>query len=292
MTSIEIIGHVTLDNIVTRKKFFREILGGPPSYGGLALASLGVKVYVTTRLGRDFPEKYLKHLKSKLILNEPYYNETTTRFLLDYTVDPERIVLLSSSAKISPITSTAGIVMVSPTYHEVDVTEIPRLAKQSLVSVDIQGFVRKNIGDGRIIVSELGTNILEIIAKATIVRGNFVEIRALTGEADIEKCLKTIVRKGVEVAISTARNEVKILCSEGFINLRVPPLEGVCPTGAGDVFTAYFTYEYARSYDAYKAALLGLAGSRITVKTVGPSKVDVDELLTTYRMLKEGVEIL
>ncbi|MCL4386753.1 MAG: carbohydrate kinase family protein, partial [Cyanobacteria bacterium] len=60
MVDIVAIGHILNEKIIFPDKEICPVLGSPVAYSSVCLASLGVKVGIVTKIGKDFPQSLFK----------------------------------------------------------------------------------------------------------------------------------------------------------------------------------------------------------------------------------------
>lgn len=279
MFDLVTIGHFSIDLILplgARKP--RRRLGGPPTYTSVSARRLGVTVSVVSRVGRDFPEAYLRWLvKEGVDLSCLKIDETygTTSFLIKYRVGGERDMFLRSRAPPISAEDMAGLearaVHISPIANEVSITIVEKIANMApVVTLDPQGLLRGFDSDGRVFLR--GISDLTFLRHVDVLKASEGELKAMTGLSDVVKALEKIRGFGVKAAIAT------VGVSGAFISLNkgifyipaAPPRRFIDPTGAGDSFMGSFLTEYIRGEDALWCAALGSSAASYVVEEIGP----------------------
>ena len=95
---------------------------------------------------------------------------------------------------------------------------------------------------------------------------------------------------GVEVAMVTSSKTVHAISNGKYF--KFPTYTNVnvkSTTGAGDVFTAFFTYVYSRNYDVEKALAYAIVASSFAVENIGPSSIDRERF---FERLREYMDLL
>jgi sugar/nucleoside kinase (ribokinase family) len=167
MVSFDIVtvGHFAIDFIkLPNRVGAKPALGGPPTYVSLAARKLGANVSVISKVGGDFPDKYLRFLEHRGInLSGLKKDEgaSTTSFLLDYSASEERKLVLKNKApplkaKDIPETLNTKAVHIAPIANEISYKTVCKLRTyDSIVSMDPQGFVRRFKKNGKVYMGQL-----------------------------------------------------------------------------------------------------------------------------------------
>lgn len=273
-------GNLAIDLIISpRISAPKPTLGGPPTYASLSARNLDARVAVVSKVGGDFPDKYLAWLKRELVdvsHVRRVADALTTRFVLKYTDNERQLRLEASAPSILPDDFPddlrARAVHVAPIANEVPLETFNKLrGAAETLALDPQGFVRG--------FDELGNVRMQrwrerrILGQVDIYKSSLPEIRAVTGVADLRLAMKKIHDFGARVVIVTKGAEGSALSFEGSF-YEVPP----CPprriadqTGAGDAFIGAFLAEYVRGGDPLWCAYVGSATASFVVEEVGPA---------------------
>lgn len=286
-----ILGNITLDDFILRRgKKYNNILGGPPSYSSFALNSLfGVRVGLCSSLGKDFPKKYMKRLKS---IAEIYITErnNTTRFKI-VDIEPRKMFLLAFSGEIENVDlSIDDVYMFSPVYKEIKIEYLNEASHMGLVTLDPQGFFRRIGKDNEVYLSTF-EQFDYIVKRVNILRMSLDEFSVLH-ITNIRDYVKGFVKKGVELAVITSSVKVYYATRECYGELPTyRKVQVVSSTGAGDVFTSVLTYIYSKTTDPVKALAYSIVAAGLSVEKLGPLELDRDRFWSSLKEYKELAEI-
>ena len=281
MFDLVTIGHFAIDIIILPgEEKPKRRLGGPPTYTSLAARRLGSSVSVISKVGGDFPSRYVEWLKRRGVdlsgLKIDGKSQTTS-FLIKYYPNEERDMILKSRAppiciEDLPESIRAKAVHISPIANEVAmdlIAEASRIAP--IVSLDPQGLLRCFNKDGRMHLQ--GIRDLAFLKHIKVFKSSREEIRVLTGKNDVTEAVRKVRSHNVEVVMVTMGEGGTIISFDNKI-LRVPvaePKAVVDPTGAGDVFIGAFLAEYIKDEDPLWCACLGAAAASFVVEKIGPN---------------------
>lgn len=232
-----VIGHLTKDIILKDGKRIERI-GGGAYYSALALSCFG-KVKVLTKIGKDFPERFLEEFgrRIELILLP---SKKSTIYELRYLNKGKRILrLLDKGDEIKaqelPKLDEFDIILVNPVAKEISPETLEGVKKYYL-SLDLQGLVREFKE-----VIEIGKIEKSLLKNVKIIHANLNEISAL---GKFEEAIE-FLRKNIKVALISNGGKKGIAIENGKIYSYYPPkVEVKDTTGAGDCFLAVFTYFY------------------------------------------------
>lgn len=279
MFDLVTIGHFSIDFIILPGESKpRRRLGGPPTYTSIPAKGLGASVSVVSRVGGDFPERYLGWLVRRgvdLSRLKVDGKSRTTSFLIKYREDGERDMILRGRAPPLSEEDIEGLearaVHLSPIANEVPVTLIERAAETApIVSLDPQGMLRQFDEEGRVFLC--GINDLNFLKYVDILKASESELKALTGLSNVLRALEKVRSLGVNVAIATFGTG-GALVSFGSAVYHVPAAQQnriIDPTGAGDSFIGGFLAEYIRGEDLLWCVSVGSSVSSYVIEEVGP----------------------
>src|SRR6266705_3541484 len=174
-STLAVLGSLTLDEVVSNRET-RVAPGGSAFYVSATSARLGAKVDVISEVGMDYPSSNLAWLKNREVGVErvKQLKGKTCRFRLWYRKGSRTLQLVraGSSLKLVELDGWWKAVHLGPVFREVPLSLVPDCRKHSgLVSMDLQGFVRRKGEDGNIILRSSGLgNTLQFVdfVKATI----------------------------------------------------------------------------------------------------------------------------
>ena len=87
-------GHITLDKVITKEQQFLQ-LGGPPSFMSSIDKLIDSRIEVVTQISPYFPLIHPETMKERGVDLIPWTcNAPTTRFILEYTVNPRGLVVV------------------------------------------------------------------------------------------------------------------------------------------------------------------------------------------------------
>lgn len=277
-----VVGHFSIDSILLPKRQHSiTVLGGSVTYVSLVSRRLEKTVSIISRVGGDFPEAYLWWLREEGIDLSGVVKtelEQTTRFELQYGSDlSERTLRLKSKAPAVSLTDisvsvSAKAIHLAPIAGEIsyELTELLR-NRAEILSLDIQGLLRKIDSDGNILLGPpADMRLLELV---NVCKCSENEIKILTGRSDLASSIKAVHDCGVETVIVTKGAEGAVLSLEGTA-YDVPaciPEKVIDPTGAGDVFIGGFLAELVQGHDPYWCACVGSGAASIVVESFGPT---------------------
>ncbi len=280
MFDVITVGHFSIDYInLPGRHVVKPTLGGPPTYVSLAAAKLGAKVSVISKVGEDFPPRYIGWLKNQgidLSGLQKVEGASTTSYTLNYTKGGERQLILRSrappiEAEDIPNQLEAKAIHIAPIANEILPETVRRLRGQSnIVSLDPQGFLRRFKEDGTMFLEQMKD--LEVLRRINLFKASHEEIRMVTGESNLVQAVIKVYEHGVEIVIVTMGGEGSLLYVKGKL-YQVPaakPRVIADTTGSGDVFIGGMLAEYVKGKDPLWCASVGSASASFVVEKLGP----------------------
>jgi sugar/nucleoside kinase (ribokinase family) len=275
------IGHFAIDTILSPKiNQPRPTLGGSATYVSVAVAKLGVKVSVVSKVGGDFPDEYLKWLRNNnvdLSGLKSVPNALTTRYWIKYGDSERRLRLQAMAPMILPADFPSdlcsNVIHIAPIAGEVSAQTVFKARKcAEILSLDPQGFVRTFDKKGNVALKQwLDSGVL---GQIDVFKSAAPEVKAMTKARDVESAMRRISDHGVKTVIVTRGIEGSELFFEERI-FSVPaykPKVLVDPTGAGDAYIGAFLAEYTHTRDVLWCASVGSASASFVVEGVGPGR--------------------
>lgn len=274
------VGHFVIDTIsLPTGMSERTELGGSATYVSVAAAKLGAKVSVISKVGEDFPNKYLQWLRNNHVNLSGLKRTargTTTKFSLKYQQDWRRRLQLKALAPTILVKDIhdslrARSIHVAPIASELSTNVIQKLRKLTgILSLDPQGFVRDFDSHGNVRLKHWEKrSILELI---DIYKSSQDELRAVTGIADVKEAARKVQDYGAKIVIATRGLQGSmVLVETSFYS--VPACESKAildPTGAGDAYIGAFLAEHIRGRSPYWCACVGSAAASFVVEGIGP----------------------
>ena len=249
-----VIGHVTRDIIKINNRE-RVLPGGTAYYTSIALKNLGLNVAVVTKIGNS--DRYLLNdLNKNNIVVFLKVDSVTTVFENSYdgyfkrkscrmqkVQSIARPFFIEDIPDITPMIFHIG----SLTKGDVPPEVLKFLAKKSIISLDVQGFVREVV-QGCVKVKDWEIK-EEALSFVDILKANEEEAKILTGEKDMKRAARTLSAFGPkEVIITSGSNGSLIYCQGEFYSIpSYPPERIVDPTGCGDTYIAGYLYKRLKS---------------------------------------------
>ncbi len=276
-STLAVLGSLTLDEVVSNRET-RVAPGGSAFYVSATSARLGAKVDVISEVGMDYPSSNLAWLKNREVGVErvKQLKGKTCRFRLWYRKGSRTLQLVraGSSLKLVELDGWWKAVHLGPVFREVPLSLVPDCRKHSgLVSMDLQGFVRRKGEDGNIILRSSGLgNTLQFVdfVKATI---DEALVQAKT--SDLFLAIKGILRQGPKYLVGTMGRKGSVLAERGGRIHRIPAYpeaNAVDPTGAGDAMVGGWLATFLATRDPVWAASVGAALASLLVRRRGLAK--------------------
>lgn len=256
-------GHIAIDKIITNSGEAIR-LGGPPSYIMAVSETLGIDVELITHIGPDFPLEYAERYTNWGVdLASSVVDEPTTSFMLDYTVSPRSMGLLSTCKPVTLPSHEIDSILLSPIAGEINTNQIKSL-QSGFTAIDPQGMIRRTD-----ILGPLRYRKWRPEGKLDLLKTSHWEHPYLTGSPDLETSL-SLLAKNVGVAVITLGPDGSIARKDNTVYI-VPsyPSNPVDTTGAGDCFLAGVSSELMKDEPVEWSLALGTAVSSCMVETKG-----------------------
>ncbi len=143
------------------------------------------------------------------------------------------------------------------------------LSTKGIVSLDVQGFLRRV--DGETVVAVDWEEKQECLKYVDILKVNEHEMTVLTGETDVLAAAQKLAAWGVREVIITEGSLGSFIYAEGrLIEIRAyPPLHIVDATGCGDTYMTGYLYKRAAGASYREAACFAAAMSTLKLEAFG-----------------------
>jgi sugar/nucleoside kinase (ribokinase family) len=278
---LSVYGHVTIDQIVSIKRFPKlnesvdvisksTTLGGTGTNIAMVAAKLGVPTAICAFVGEDFPDKYERSMKdSGLIMNELIRvkeYETSQAVIINDAEMKQKVIFYQgpqgSASKLnnlltknSSASSFAHFCTGEPDYY-----------------IDVMGSIA---GKGPKISFDPAQELYKLWGKDMILKALSFSESLFCNEYEakvIEKCLRTDVmdiEKDLVVRTEGAKGSTAKINGE---IVQIPIIKGngfKDATGAGDAFRAGFYGGLYYGYDVHDSLILASATSSFIVEKVG-----------------------
>jgi len=232
--NLVVIGSMTWDKIILGNKNPKGWYapGGGVYYGAFPPARMGLKVAVITKLAKK-DSSLLKEFEEEGIEAFPSWSKETTRMENIYP-DPQNPDKRIGKCMIPPtpfelkdipadieaeffyVTSLVG--------EEIPLEIIKEFSQKGIISLDVQGFMRRFQGKGKEMVMDKWEEKDEILPLVDILKLDRVEAEVLTGEKDPGKALRVLAFSGPKEILLTHR-------------------DGALVYVQGEIYPAFFTGE-------------------------------------------------
>lgn len=281
MFDLAVIGHYTIDQIITKEVEPKPTLGGPPTYTSIAARRMGATVTVISKVGKDFPDEYIAWLSRNGIdlTGLARVDTPTTRFISKYENEERVLQLKSVCSSILPEDIPKDLktkcIHLGPVAREIPVETVSHAAKTTkVVSLDPQGFVRRFDREGHVLDQErLEVTMLRHI---DILKASEKELKIAMGIDDPWKAAEAATKFGPGIVIITKGVKGALMLHD-HARYEIPaykPKSIIDPTGAGDAFIGAFMAEYVRGKDPSWCVAVGAATSSFVVEGLGPSSFE------------------
>ncbi|MDP8259927.1 MAG: PfkB family carbohydrate kinase [Candidatus Gygaella obscura] len=239
--SVIVLGTIGLDTIKTPVALKKDILGGSAVHFSMA-ARIFTKVHMVSCVGSDFPEKYNSFLTNRDIdlRSISVINGENFRWSGEYKKD--------FNCAITKKTVIGVLANFKP-----DITKDQRRIKNVfLANVDPRlqlSLLKKFISPGLVACDSMNywienskKDLLRVLKKVQIFFCNDQEARQLTGEYNIIKASKKLLKMGPKIVLIKKGEHGVLLNADSFmVALPAFPIDGIIDaTGAGDSFAGGF----------------------------------------------------
>lgn len=288
-----VIGHLAVDYNRFPWGTIENVLGGAPTYAGLAAVALHRSVGVVSKVGRDFLDRF-PPIFSKLGLDTEgikVVGEHTTTFENTYDEHGHRSQICRyvgppiTPDDIPPSYTDASGFYVSPIAGECSPELLAHLkARGGVVMLDPQGVLREIGSEGQVEVKP--KDLRPYLKHCDVVKFGLEELKVL-GE-DVSRSMREFRSAGPSVVMVTRGKEPVLVLGDGEVvqvrTLEVPVFD---VTGAGDVFGAAFLSRYVRTRDAVGSARFATAAAGLKIRYRGPVGFpSEDEVLEAMKRLQ------
>lgn len=275
MTDICCIGHITLDKVIT-PRFEAHMPGGTAFYFAKALKNFDHEGFkLVTSLG-DTEMGVVEELRADGIDVDVIPSRKSVYFENKYGEDmnnrTQRVL-----AKADPFTEENLKDVDSKIYHlgtlladDFDLDVIKALAGKGIVSVDVQGYLRKVVGEDVVHVDYDKKR--EAMPYISILKANEKEMEVLTGTSDPHEAARILADWGCKEVLLTLGDKGSLIYTGGeFYNIpALPPTDLVDATGCGDTYMAGYLYKRSRGASYQDAGTFAAAMCTLKLAKKGP----------------------
>lgn len=281
------IGHITHDRVIT-PKFSADMPGGTAYYFGKALRNLEHDDFrLVTSVGN--PEmKAVEELSNEGIDVKVIPSRQSVFFENAYGEDmnhrKQRVL-----AKADPFTVKNLCDEKAKVFHlgtlladDFDLEVIKDLSRRGLVSLDVQGYLRKVEGDKVVPVDYEHKH--EAMPYISILKANEHEMETLTGSADPEEAARILADWGCKEVVLTFGDKGSLIYADGkFHHIPAYPVEeAVDATGCGDTYMAGYLFKRVHGANYDEAGRFASAMCALKLGKKGPfsgTRKDIEELI-------------
>jgi sugar/nucleoside kinase (ribokinase family) len=281
MFDITFVGHFTKDTIVNPAG--SEVrLGGAFYYGCHVATRMGLSVAVVTRLC-SADHAIVDELEGAGVTVFTTFTPESTNLRIVYTSSDLDKREIFNTGFAGPFTSQEVSGIASRAFHvgasirgEVPLEAVRAIHdKGSLVSLDVQGFIRVNAGGE--LVSAPWPQMPEVLSLVHLLKTDITEITYLTGESDMRRAAASMAALGPREVIVTHNAGVLVLAEGQFYEC--PWLVGEIRgrTGRGDTCTAAYLGKRLSASPAEATRFTAAVTGR-KLETPGPFRGDIGEI--------------
>ena len=280
-----LVGNYTKDTITSRSGT-RVVDGGGFNYGAHVGAMMGLRTAAVTRLAKK-DTRVIDALGRLGVAVFPAYTPKSTTLRLYYPTAnlDERVVsvthIAGSFAPEQVKNLRAKVFLVSASLRgEVGLKVIQELRrKDTLLAVDVQGFVRIAASDGTLIYDAWPERD-QVLSQIDVLKADAVEAEMLTGSSDLRAAARIIAGWGPKEVVLSHSNGVLVLAEDDFFEAPFSPRQMVGRSGRGDTCIASYV---ARRLSAppKEATIWAAALTSLKLEAEGPIKkkmAEVEEL--------------
>lgn len=277
---IAMIGHFAIDKIIYRGK--EEISsGGAVYYGSIALARIGVRAAVITRLREDDFARLAEMKEEGILVFAQPAEQTSGIENIYFTDDMDRRICkplgfagpfrLEDMPDIQARTFIIGPLMAG----EVEIPLIRELSKKGTTALDVQGFVRVREGDD--LVFRDWQEKEEGLSYVDVLKLDDMEAEVLTNKTDLREAVKELAEYGPKEIVLTHARGVLVYADDNYYEAPFTPKEIRGRTGRGD--TCFATYLGKRLTSSPKEACkFAAAVTSLKMENPGPFKGFIEEV--------------
>ncbi|MDW8083678.1 MAG: carbohydrate kinase family protein [Candidatus Caldarchaeum sp.] len=271
---IAVVGGLTIDLHEDIK-----LIGGPPWYAGIAVASTGNKVSAFSAVGEDYPQSFLDMMVEvgidiSSVVRMGGYRSFVLRHV--YSEAGRRSVLVSEGPSIPTETLEgldADIAVLSTNHREAGYVHLKMMRSNSdMVSLDVQGFLREvdEFGNIRLV----GKDLSSMFKLADVIHCSDDEAVALADEKNLIDAVSKIGSKVPGILLVGSRSALFVVESRVLHCLQpLDVVRSVDTTGAGDMLMTFFTLLWNSGFSPVEAAASALNHVQEALKKPPPVRL-------------------
>jgi sugar/nucleoside kinase (ribokinase family) len=284
------VGHVTRDVIRIQGRAEREQPGGAAYYAAMALASLGLKAAVVTRMALRDEDALLSGLRAAGVTVFCRASRSTTFFENTYPEGASggRVLRPGAVAGALSARDLEGVrargFLLDPLTHAHAFAAFLKAVRPraGLVALEAQGLVRKLFCAG--VPAAVRQRALRGLDAVDILKADEDEARALTGAGDAATAARLLGALGPREVVVTRAGRGALVWARG----RVVPIPAMAParavdaTGCGDTFLAGYLARRLETEDPQECGRFAAALAALKLSGYGPftgTRQDVERML-------------
>lgn len=262
---------------------YLRVKGGPAYYASLALYMVGAKykVYLSIPANTELVSKYLDPLSMDPIHIDGY------TFLFNITTRNDgRELRLLNTIKKYPLIALGEYALISPLQLEISSYDLLKIVTSHVLSViDLQGFTRIRLSDGKIINSTVLVPVITNILRAT----DNVVIKLSTEDIDynsliIDTIINVTYEYSVPLVLTIGKHGSMII--KGSECTRIAPLiVSNKSIGAGDMLSTLILYGIHKGLTIREAVIRAVAATACILLSLEENKVSFNRCQKDF---KEG----
>lgn len=299
--NIIVMGSITEDIIKTPSSKPNRFIGGVPVYAASVATALNKRIGIVSKVGMDFPIKYLKLLKkfNADLTGFTISGRTSMRFKNCYDSNgqrSQRLLSISEPISIKDIPNqyyNIPVIHLGPVFNEINVELLSKVREIfKIVSLDGQGFTRNVEEKSKRIILEPWLHYEDYLPKIDILKVDDAELKSITSTTTLEEGIERVLETGLKLLVITQAHKGAIIY-KGKKRYDIPafPTKVVDATGAGDTFIIAFLFEYLRTKDCYNSGLFAAATAAFKISTAGPipkyNRSDIIRRLRNFSAFQE-----
>lgn len=284
MFDICCIGHITHDKVVTPVREL-HMAGGTSFYFSHAIRNMPVSYHLVTSLAQA-DSKYLTSLAEAGTDMTVFPSNHTVYFENRYPADQDqreqRVI-----QKADPFHPDQLLPISSRIFHlgplladDIPATVIKSLSLQSLISLDVQGYLRE-VKDTQVREIDWGEK-KEVLPFVDILKANETEMKVLTGQENMHEGARIISEWGVNEVIITRGSKGSLVFNDGNY-YSIPafrPNAMADATGCGDTYMAGYLYKRLENIPIQQAGEFAAAMATLKLENAGPFTGKEEDILT------------
>jgi sugar/nucleoside kinase (ribokinase family) len=286
MYDICCIGHITLDKVVTPQQV-TYMPGGTSFYFSNAIRNMDLKYVLITALGQE-EMNIVSGLRARGIEVRAMPSGHTVYFENIYTDNLDHRTQRVTQ-KADAFTAEQMLPVQAKIFHlgpllagDIPVDLIKTLSGKGIVSLDVQGYLRKVENKNVCAIDWLAKQ--EVLQYVDILKANESEMKVLTGHKDVRKSARLLADWGVKEVVITLGSMGSVIFHKG-VFYHIPaykPATVIDTTGCGDTYMAGYLYQRIKGTGFQEAGEFAAAMATLKIESSGPftgTKNDVSGLL-------------